>query len=85
MSVWEGGEDGLSDLWESPHHKDSVYGDIETSDQQTLNLNTQSLPDVQSLPHSVVAHGWIPFMVSFVILRHCHKMSYLSCVTCFRW
>lgn len=63
MSVWEGGEDGLSDLWESPHHKDSVYGDIETSDQQTLNLNTQSLPDVQSLPHSVVAHGWIPFMV----------------------
>ena len=85
MSVWEGGEDGLSDLWESPHDKDSVYGDIETSDQQTLNLNTQSLPDVQSLPHSVVAHGWIPFMVSFVILRHCHKMSYLSCVTCFRW
>ena len=83
MSVWEGGEDGLSELWESPHHKDySIYGDIETSDQQTLNLNTQSLPDVNSLPHSVVAHGWIPFMVSFVILRHCHKMSY---VTCSRW
>ena len=78
MSVWEGGEDGLSDLWESPHHKDySIYEDIKTS-QHTLNLNTQSLPDVKSLPHSVIAHGWIPFMVSFVILRHCHKTLHVT-------
>ena len=81
MSVFEEGEDGLSDLWESPHHKEfSVYGDIETSDQDDTNLDTNNLPDVKSLPHSVIAHGWIPFMVSFAELRNT-----LLNVKCSRW
>ena len=75
MSVMEGGEDFL---WESPHHsKVSVFSDIETGDHESMDLGTQNLPEVKNLPHSVVAHGWIPFMVSSSLIVDCHKMSHV--------
>ena len=79
MSVWEGDEDSFNDLWESPHHRErSLYDKMtELDDQSTQN------PVVHSLPHSVVVHGWVPFMVSSALLRH--KMFIISAVLFSRW